>query len=593
MPVDGFLLGFTAEELREALLTGRVDRIQQTDRDTVVLTLRSRNANHKLLICVDPGSARCHLTRRDFTNLPTPPVFCMTLRKHLSGARLHAIEQINGDRQLHFVFKGYDDMGDPSERTLILEIMGKHSNLMLTVNNRILDAIKRVNAQMSRVRRVLPGLDYQYPPAQDKVPYAKAAREDYIALFSKNAHRVADAMRNGIYGLSTQTAAEWAFRLTGDADAPLNLYHKERLADLTQAWITQALKPAPAVLLKDEAGEPLDVFPFVYLTRNAAMQQPFPSLCEAMEAFFTSRDKARLTRQKSGDLLKAIKTHIERCEKKLSLQNAAANEAEKAAEYKKAGDLLMTHLYHLPAGLDMAALEDTFESNGAIIEIKMDPKLSIAQNAQKYYQRYRKARSAAENTREQQEKTKKEIAFLENALYDAECCTQDEELAEVRALLVQAGYIKRAAPQTAKKTQLPESRFYTFTSGEGIRILVGKNSTQNDRLTGSANGNEMWLHARAMPGSHVIIKHAGMPPDATLLEAAKLAAFFSKGRHSSGIPVDYTFRKNVKKPGGSAAGFVIYTEQKTLFITLTQDDMARIQHATGATGTNGKMSHFY
>ncbi|MCL2867175.1 MAG: NFACT family protein [Clostridia bacterium] len=591
MPVDGFLLGFAAEELREALLTGRVDRIQQTDRDTVVLTLRNRNANHKLLICVDPGSARCHLTRRDFTNLPTPPVFCMTLRKHLSGTRLHAIEQINGDRQLHFVFKGYDDMGDPSERTLILEIMGKHSNLILTVSNRILDAMKRVNAQMSRVRRVLPGLDYQYPPAQDKIPYTKAAREDYIAVFSKNTPRVADALRTGIYGLSAQTAAEWAFRLTGDADAPLGLYHKERLADLAPAWVTQALKAAPAALLKDEAGEPLDVFPFVYLTHSAAMQQPYPSLCEAMEAFFTSRDKARLTRQKSGDLYKTIKTHIERCEKKLSLQNAAADEAEKAVEYKKAGDLLMTHLYHLPAGLDKAVLEDVFELNGATIEIKMDPQLSPAQNAQKYYQRYRKARSAAENTREQQEKTKKEIAFLENALYDAECCTQDEELAEVRALLVQAGYIKRSAPHTAKKKQqLPQSRFYTFTSAEGIRILVGKNSTQNDRLTGSANGNEMWLHARAMPGSHVIIQHAGMPPDATLLEAAKLAAYFSKGRHSSGIPIDYTFRKNVKKPGGSAAGFAIYTEQKTLFITLMQGDMARIEHAMGA---DNCMSQFY
>ena len=576
MPMDGLTVGFAARELDRTLKGGRVDRVTQPERDAVVVVIRAGSENHKLLLCASPNNARCHLTGSSFSNPLEPPALCMLMRKQLTGARIAEIRQEAGDRILRVDLDAVNEMGDPVRRRLILEIMGRHSNLMLLdENDRILEAARHVTAEMSRVRQIQPGMTYLPPPAQDRLnPETVTAAELEARLRERTGMTFEKALADTVTGLSRAAAEELACRIRQAGENwPLNL--QEACVRLAAFLRGLPEKAAPCVLLNDQ-GEAEDVFPFPYLSRDLGRQEAYRTLSAALDRYYTSRDAKDRLNQKSAGMIRTLKSHAERCERKLALQEEELASAEKMDEYRRMGEAINANLFRLKKGMTEAMLPDWSGPEGGEILVPLDQRLTPSQNAQKYFKRYQKARSARETAAVQRQKTLEELEYLESMLADAEQCTGESELEEIRQELVRTGYMKKVTSRRQQR-QLPQSRPARFLSADGIEIHVGKNSLQNDRLTQAARGDEMWLHAKDMPGSHVIIRAEGEIPLNTLKQAAQLAAWFSKGQRSSTVPVDYTRRKYVKKPSGAAPGKVIYTHQKTTFITVEEGEIGSIQ----------------
>ena len=575
MPMDGLTVGFAARELNRILQGGRVDKITQPERDAVVLVIRAGSENHRLLLCASPNNARCHLTKAAFSNPLEPPALCMLMRKQLTGARVTEIRQVDGDRVVHIDLDAVNEMGDHVLRRLVLEIMGRHSNLMLLdENGRVLEAARHVSPDMSRVRQVQPGMTYLPPPSQGKLnPETLTGDALYECLQEMEPGRFSRAIADHITGLSRPAAEELAMRVLAPGDVwPEDLRDAcSRLADLLRRLPDMA---DPRVLT-DADGTAEEVFAFPYFSRDLSAQKAFPTLSEAMDICFGSRDAKDRLSQKSASMLRTLKTHVERCEKKLAMQEEELASAERMEEYRMMGEAINANLYQLKKGMTEAVLPDWFSENGGEITVPLDIRLTPSQNAQKYFKKYQKARSARETAAVQREKTLEELDYLEGMLLDLDKCTGESELEEIRQELVRTGYMKRVTNRRQQR-QLPQSQPYRFRSSDGIEILVGKNAAQNDRLTGSAKPDEMWLHAKDMPGSHVIIRSEGDIPRDTLMQAAILAAWYSKGQRSSMVPIDYTRKKYVKKPSGAAPGKVIYTHHKTAYITAEEDDVRRI-----------------
>ena len=576
MPMDGLTLGFAARELDALLKGGRVDKITQPEKDTVILLIRAGSENRRLLLCASPNNARCHLTGANFPNPLEPPMFCMLLRKQLLGARVLGMKQIGGDRVLHLDLDTVDEMGDHVLRRLILEVMGRHSNLILVDSeNRILEAARHVSQDMSRVRLIQPGLTYAPPPAQDKLdPACMNAILLSDRLAAAGDVPLHKALAGCVAGLSNPAARELAFRvLTPGCDQADDLSAAAaRLADLF-ARLPGMVDPR---VLLDENGDALDVFAFPYLSRDLARQQPQPTVSQALERYFGARDQQDRLQQKSASMVRLLKGHIERCEKKLALQEEELASAQKMEEYRIMGELINANLWQLQKGQAQAELSNFYDENGATLTVPLDIQLTPAQNAQRYFKKYQKARSARQTAAEQREKTLAELNYLEGALLDVGKCVGESELEEIRQELVRTGYLRKNTNRRQQRA-LPQSKPYHYLSSDGIAIDVGKNAVQNDRLTTTARPNETWLHAKDMPGSHVIIRTEGEVPPATLREAAILAAWYSKGQRSSSVPVDYTLRRYVKKPSGAVPGYVIYTNQHTVYMTVSESDVRAIR----------------
>ena len=577
MPMDGIMAGFAARELDSILRDGRIDRITQPERDTVIITVRAGNANRQLLLCASPNNARLHLTESRFANPLEPPALCMLLRKQLTGGRIRCVSQVQGDRIIHVDAEAVNEMGDHVLRRLVLEIMGRHSNLiLLDENGKILEAARHVNAEMSRVRQIQPGMIYAAPPEQDRTDPAHPDREalrDRLEREKEKGSGLAEALGASVTGLSRRTAKELAFRIAGhsgtDEWEPGDVSGK--LADLLQRLPEMT---DPRVLVNDR-GEAEDVFPFLYLSEDPEKQRQRATVSKALEAFFGSRDAKDRLRQRSAAMVKTLKSQLERCGKKLALQEEALESAEKMEEYRRAGDAINGNLFRLKKGMTEVYLPDWNSEDGKEILVALDPVLTPAQNAQRYFKKYQKARSARETAAVQKEKTLQELELLEGMLLDVDKCSGESELEEIRQEMVREGYLKRSQNRRQQK-QLPQSRPYRYISSDGIEILVGKNAAQNDRLTLGAKPGEMWLHAKDMPGSHVIIRAEGEIPRDTMRQAAMLAAWYSKGKNSSMVPVDYTLKKYVKKPSGAAPGKVIYTHHRTAYMTAEESEIARI-----------------
>ncbi len=580
MPMDGLTLQFVARELNARLTKGRIDKVAQPEKDELVLTIRSQGENHKLLLCASPNNARAHLTTQSLSNPMEPPMFCMLMRKHLLGGHVLSIHQIGGDRVLHVEIENTDELGVLTTRTLILEIMGRHSNLIaVDMQGKIIDSIRHVGHDMSRVREVLPGLAYEPPPAQDKLDPTAFSKEEAKEKLSACSGRLDKALASVFRGLSSVAAQEIAYRLTGSDKALMEDADLDTLNQRLFDFMNLITSLTPPVLQTDQDGTIIDVFPFSYLSRDTLLQTASGSISQALDAFFSTRDLKERIAQKSASLNRLLKTHIERCEKKLALQMQELENSARMEEYRILGDLINANLFRLRKGQESARLQNYYDPEGGFLDITLDRQLTPAQNAQRYFKRYQKARAAKETAAAQKEKTLVELAFLEGALDDLQKCVEESELSEIRLELQKAGYV-RASHSRKPQRKLPESQPFRYESRDGIEILVGKNSLQNDRITSSAQGEETWLHAKNMPGSHVIIRKEGDIPENTLLEAAQLAAYYSRGRQSAGVPIDYTHRKYVKKPGGSPAGFVIYTNQRTLYITVSESDIKRIKELT-------------
>lgn len=564
--MDGLMLGFVARELKSMLPGGRVDRVLQPEKDELHVLIRTREGTRRLLLCAAANSARAHITQEVKPNPDEPPMFCMLLRKLLGGSRVEDVRQVDGDRILEIVFSCTDELGDRTERVLCCEMMGRHSNLILRgADGRIADAIRHVGADVSRVREVRPGIAYQPPPSQGKLDPAQADVPALRELLLRGASRLDKALADGLNGLSAASAQELAFRLTGQPSPMTDAATRAALAEPLRALLDALPSFGPPVLLLNGDGEPCDVFPFPQRHLSPEWQREVPEgPSAALDAFYRLRDRRERMAQKSASLARSLKTHIERCEKRLAIHEETLAASGRIEEARICGELLTAHLHQIKKGEPSVTLEDYY--SGKARTIALDTRLTPAQNAQKYYRQYQKLRQAQLHAAGQAEQARTELAMLEAQLDDLRKCAGPAELDEIRALLAASGHL-RASHSRGKARHAAPSQPMRFVSADGYEILVGRNSAQNDRLTAAAPPDALWLHAKDMAGSHVVVPKGGDIPEATLRQAALLAAWFSRGYRSAQVPVDYTRRRFVKKPGGAPAGFVLYTHQRTLYVT--------------------------
>ena len=492
-------------------------------------------------------------------------MFCMLLRKHLTGGRLREIRQIGGDRILSLTFITRNELGDPTERTILIEMMGRHSNIiLLSAEGRIIDAARHITEELSRVRQILPGLTYSLPPTQEKLDPENVDEKSLASRLSMEGGTIEKAILHTLAGFSPQAAREACARLLLDPEQNVQVVDISELARGLLLWIKTMSDQKPPVVIMREDGLPQDVFPFPQESLTGCKYREYDSPSRALEAFFGERDRQEHIKQRSSGLQRLIHSHLERAEKKIAIQDEALAGAARMEEYRKYGELLQANAYRLRKG-EAATVEDYYEPDCPQITIPMDDALSPMQNAQRYFKLYRKARGARQLAAEQKVKAEREMDFLTQAEDDLRKATSERDLSELRSLLEDAGFAKRAASRAKPRKEAP-SQPLVFLSSDGTHIEVGKNAAQNERLTLSARGDEFWLHAQKIPGSHVIVRSAD-PSEKTILEAALLAAWYSKAASGANVPVDVTRRRYIKKPSGTPQGFVIYTHQQTYYVT--------------------------
>ena len=565
MPMDGVMLGFLARELDQKLRDGRVDRVIQPEKDEIHLLIRAQGENHRLVLSASPSAARAHLSAHAKTGPMEPPMFCMLLRKHLLGGRVTDVRRIAGDRILEISFSVLSELGDLVARTLVVELMGRHSNVILRAGDgRIIDAIRHVDEDISRVRLVLPGLPYAAPPSQGKLDPDAATAPQIEERLTCEGGKLAKAIGACIAGFSPQAAREAAVRIGLSGEDLIASIDVPAAARALHAYLQAMPALSPCVVTLAESGAPADVFPFPQMHLSADTET-FDGPSAALDAFFYERDRRDRLQQRASSLYHTLRHHIERCERKIAIQDEALAGAARMEEYRQNGELIQANLYRLQKGAPFAEVENYYAEDCALVRIPMDVSLSPAQNAQRYFKLYQKARGARTLAAEQKEKAEQELMYLEQMEDDLRKCADAQGLSELRAILEASGHVRAAASRVKPRKEAP-SQPMKFLSSDGIEIEVGKNALQNERLTMGAAGYETWLHAQKMPGSHVIV-HAQSVPEATLAEAAMLAAYYSKGVRSSQVPIDVTLRRYIKKPGGTPAGFVTYTHQRTLYIT--------------------------
>ena len=574
MAFDGFVVHGITAELNAKILNGKIDKIHQPEKDEITVSVRTREGLFRMLISATTSNPRIHLTERLRENPITAPLFCMILRKHLTGGKIKNISQLGFDRIVKIDIECYTEMGDLTEKSLIIEIMGKHSNIILVQNdNKIIDSIKHVDFTTSAVRQVLPGLFYELPPAQDKIS-PKLCEE--ASLCEKIKSVPSDSLLDKLLlsefvGMSPLMAREIVCRNTGNTKAFVCDVDPCDFAKHTTSFIKDFLSnPAGgSIVLDNDTDKPI-AFSCVSLFQYTGIGKikECDSLSQAVETFFAVRDMHDRLTQKSAGTIKLINNNIERCNKKIALHTENIRKAENREKYKIFGDLLTANLYRINPNSESVTVENYYSENLEEVEIPLKPELSPSKNAQRYYKLYNKAKATEEHSKKQLEEAETEKAYLETVLDSVSRVSTPADIAEIRDELSEQGYITAGNPKK-KKTQ-KKSAPMEFVSSDGYTILVGRNNKQNDELTiRTAYSTDMWLHTKNIPGSHVIIRTGGTGevPDNTLVEAATIAAYFSKAQKATGVPVDYTLVKNIRKPNGSKPGFVIYETNYTVFVT--------------------------
>ncbi|MDO4744801.1 MAG: NFACT RNA binding domain-containing protein, partial [Clostridia bacterium] len=538
------------------------------------VSVRTREGLFRMLISAATSNPRIHLTERLRENPITAPLFCMILRKHLTGGKIKNISQLGFDRIVKIDIECYTEMGDLTEKSLIIEIMGKHSNIILVQNDsKIIDSIKHVDFTTSAVRQVLPGLFYELPPAQDKIS-PKLCEETSLCekIKSVSSDSLLDKLLlSEFVGMSPLMAREIVCRTTGNTKAFVCDVDPCDFAKHTTGFIKDFLSnPVGGCIVLDTDTDKPIAFSCVSLTQYTGMGKikECDSLSQAVETFFAVRDMHDRLTQKSAGTIKLINNNIERCNKKIALHTENIRKAENREKYKIFGDLLTANLYRIKPNSESVTVENYYSENLEEVEIPLKPELSPSKNAQRYYKLYNKAKATEEHSKKQLEEAETEKEYLETVLDSVSRVSTPADITEIRDELSEQGYISAGNPK--KKKAQKKSAPMEFVSSDGYTILVGRNNKQNDELTiRTAYSTDMWLHTKNIPGSHVIIRTGGTGevPDNTLVEAATIAAYFSKAQKATGVPVDYTLVKNIRKPNGSKPGFVIYETNYTVFVT--------------------------
>lgn len=568
MPLDGVMLHTVLNELQDTLTGGRIDKVLQPERDELHLMIRNKGENRRLLCSASPNHARVHLTEVQKPNPVAPPSFCMLLRKHLIGGKITDISQPNTDRIICLHIQARDELGDWTEKQLIVEIMGRYSNILLTQDGAILDCIKHIGSDVNRYRELLPGRPYKSPPGEGK--HDPMSPDKPLAELFGLEGDLTRSLRGAFYGLAQASAAEIVYRALGTeryAHADMTGLQWESLENAFREFVEDLSSPGPLLIL--DGGVPKDMLPFPYRTYEGVPFLSIPSPSACVERFYQDRDLANRMTQRTAHLTRTVKTALERSQKKLANQTEDLNKAEKGDKYRLWGELLTAHMHGLAEGEESVTVPNYYDEDGGTVTIPLDPARTLNQNAQRYFKRYAKTRSAIENLNEQIPVTQSEIDYLEGQLQNLSQCETDAEVNEIAQELMEEGYLRRKRSRQ-KRTAAPSKPLH-YISGDGYDIYVGKNNKQNDWLTfKKANATDLWLHAKEMPGSHVIVRTQGQDltelPDSTLTEAAQLAAWYSKGRTGSHIPIDYCPRSHVKKPGTYKPGLVIYEGYFTVYV---------------------------
>lgn len=577
MSMDGLSLYSAMNELNKRLAGGKIDKIQQTDKEELLLMVRSLGQTHRLLINASAADNRVQLTELKKQAPSEAPMFCMLLRKRIAGGKIVRFEQERLDRVLKISIETYNDLGDLSVFALYCELMGKHSNIIL-VNEKgvIVDAIKHVGLGMSSVRFVMPGLEYSAPPAQDKQDPSKASVDDFSMAMCMVGMSIAKALSNAFFGLSPAVAAQLVARYTDKTECTqLSEAEREELAErLTAFYADMAHGKEKASAVLNALGETEAVYPFAIAGGGIKL---YDSIGEALDSLYINNDRREWAKRHGASARKVLQNNIERCEKKLALYADALNSEEQMEKCRLYGELLTANLHSLKSGTDTAAVDNYYADPVERIAIPLDRQLTPGENAQRYYKKYQKLKAAREMAIVQREQTLSELNYLEGQLDNLTKCTAENELSELIEELKEQGYIKRDKGGK-KKMKLAASKPMHFVSSTGADIYVGKNNRQNDELTlRFASPNDIWMHTKNIPGSHVIVKGASEQDAATMTEAALLAAYYSRARGSENVAVDYTPRKYVKKPAGAKPGMVIYTTNKTAYVTPSEEAVAGLK----------------
>ena len=573
MALDSPAIRCLINEIQPLIINGRIDKIHQPEKDEVVLHIRTIENKFKLVLSASSAHPRIHFTEISKKNPQTAPMFCMLMRKHIGSAKITAVEQVDFERIVKISFETYDELGDLTHKHIIVEIMGRHSNVILVDDNlKIIDSIKHIDFTVSSVRQILPGLTYTYPPVQDKTPLVEFDIEKSINF---SLPQTADkSIMDAVSGISPLTAREIVYSALSETrihNSELNLNKqsavKSEVIKLAQQINNNSFSPC---LIKDTSSGRIVDFSAVEIRQyeNSALVTPYESMSKLLDDFYGLRDMHERMRQKSADLLKLLNNAIERVSKKIVILERTLKDAEDKDKYKIYGDLLTANIYMLKDGSKSVDVQNYYEEDMPTVTIQLDASLTPSQNAQRYYKKYNKAKTAETEASKQLISAQEDLDYLESTLSALNNSETDSDLNAIRTELANEGYLKRKTAQKQKNQS--QSQPLHFMSPDGFDVYVGKNNTQNDYLTLKlANSSDIWFHTKNIHGSHTVIK-LGIDknvPKETMLFAAQLAAYYSKARNSSQVPVDYTQIKNVKKPNGAKPGMVIYDNYNTVYVT--------------------------
>jgi len=568
MSFDGLFTRAITNELSSLLKGGRINKIHQPYKNEIILAVRANGVNHKLLLSAHPSYARVQITNEQYDNPNEPPMFCMLLRKHLEGSIIEEIKQVGLDRMIIFEVKGRNELGDISYKQLIVEIMGRHSNIIIVDKNRnvILDSIKHISFAVNTHRAIMPGQEYIMPPKQEKLDPLESDTDDVLRSIDFNSGNLDKQLVASFAGISPILAREIVFKA--------GLANRMTLPQSFIAAMNQIKEHSynPSITY----GSTKEAFYLIPLEHMKGEAKSYESLSSLLDRFYFGKAERDRVKQQGNDLERLIINEKEKNEKKIKKLESTLEDAKKAEQFQLYGELLTANIFLAQRGMKEITVVNYYDEDGATITIPMDPRKTPSENAQKYFTKYQKAKNSVNIVLEQIELAKAEAAYFDALLQQVEAASP-KDIEEIREELVEGGYIRARQKKSNKNKQNQKPVLEKYQASDGTEIIVGKNNKQNDYLTNKAAArDDIWLHTKDIPGSHVVIR-SKEPAEETILEAAQIAAYFSKARNSSSVPVDFTKVRHVKKPAGAKPGFVIYDQQQTVYVTPDEDTILKLK----------------
>ena len=590
MALDGLVIHSLVDELSTKLVGGKVDKVHQPEDDEIVLYIRNNKENYKLVLSCSSSNPRVYIAN-DYKkeNPKKAPMLCMLFRKYIQSGNIVGISQVGFERIIKISVNSLDELKEKSTKDIYIEIMGRHSNIILThsLDNKIIDSAKRIPTSISRVRQILPGITYELPPAKSKLnPLHNISNSDFIDSLKSYEGPIFKGIYSKFLGISPIISKEICYRA--------NVNEKTAISDLSNSKLNSLYNEfnnlfkdirnnnySPCIVVNEKVDRVVD---FSCISLNLYNEFKFiikDSMSTILEDYYKTKDIKDRIHQRASDLKKSISIKLERLYHKQEKQEEELKEAENADIYKVKGELLTAYIYMIQKGMESIEVQNFYDPNYENISISLKKNLTPSENSQRYFKKYNKLKTAKKEITSQMSVNKEEIDYLENILLNIENCENLAELQDIKDELISLGYSKTSGKLKSKKeiAKLTTSP-HEFMSSEGVKILVGKNNKQNDHLTlRIADPDDIWMHTKNIPGSHVIIKCAGKEvSEQTIYEGAMLAAYFSKSKMSAQVPVDYTKKKHVKKPSGSKPGMVIYETNSTMYVTPTEEMVASLKN---------------